>query len=142
MTDNGGFDERFGRPIAADEHVVFATSLLGLYGHRCAVTGRAFAPADILPHPDLDVMLFQPLSHRGLLVPGNALVVEIGAADLLRRGVLMINDDYEAYIARPELLDPPGNVPPPPRKLRLPADPALWPDRSALAYHRSLFQVQ
>jgi hypothetical protein len=138
-----GFGEMMQRGFALDDQVAFMQSALGVYGHRCAVTGRIFSPSDSAVHPDLTVFLFQPLEHGGTLSLGNALVVDIGAAGLLAKGVVLIDDHYRSFIAQPDLVDggteASGTAD---RPLILPEDPIHWPTRNALAYHRSMFRIQ
>jgi hypothetical protein len=138
-----GFGEMVQRGFALDDHVGFMQSALAVYRHRCAITGRIFPPSETAVHPDLTVFLFQHMEHGGALSLGNSLVVDIGAAGLLGKGVLMIDDDYRSFVARPDLFDPGASSPASDeRPLFLPDDPIYWPTRNALAYHRSMFRIQ
>lgn len=139
----GGFGDGFGegiqRGFALDDAVMFRTMMLDIYGNRCAITGGALSPA---AQDGLEVFLFQPLSHGGAMTPGNALVVDLAVASLLDRGEVLIGDDYTAYIPHPELIDPAlGAIVQVRRPLTLPENVSLWPDRSLLAYRRSLYDA-
>lgn len=141
MSDQG-FGEMFQRGFARDDHVAFMQAAFDLYGHRCAVTGQVFRASKTAVHPDLTVFLFQPMQHGGVLAPANGIVVDLGAASLLAKGILMIDDDYRTFLARPEFLDTASEGATPNGKpLFLPDDAAFWPTRYALAYHRSLFRT-
>lgn len=131
-----GFGEGIQRGLVLDDAVAFRRMMIELYGERCAVTGQ---PAG----RGIEVFLFQPPAHGGALSTANALVVERAAASLLGRGLILISDDYLAFTPHPEIIgathDPeecPG------RRLTLPDDVSLWPDRAMLSYHRSLFRAQ
>ncbi len=142
MTEDG-FAEIYQSGFDTDAPVVFTESALLAYDHRCAITGRKFEPSGSAVHPDLTVFLFQPLAHGGRWDFGNAVVVDIAAASLLGKGILLVDDDYQAFIAQPVMLDPSATGPASgERPLVLPQDPGIWPTRQALAYHRSLFRVQ
>ena len=132
-----GLEEGVQRSFALDDPIAFRRLMLELYGDRCAVTGSDSAGEA------LEVFLFQPLGHDGPLTTGNAMVVEQAVASLLRRGLILISDDYLAFTPHPEVIGLPSD----PDTLRgrnlfLPDDAALWPERSMLAYHRSLFRAQ
>ncbi|MHA6297202.1 hypothetical protein [Devosia sp. CAU 1758] len=134
-----GFDEGFQRGFALDDAVAFRGFMLGLYDERCAVTGRA-VDAD---GESLELFLFQPLSHGGTMSTGNAMVVEAAVASLLGKGLIFISDDFLAYTPHPEIIGAPSD----PersrgRRLWLPEEVSLWPERSMIGYHRSLFRAQ
>lgn len=138
---HGGFGEGMQRGFALDDAVAFRRLMLDLYQCRCAVTGQS--PASGEGSDTLEVFLFQPLGHGGVMRPGNALVVEAAVASLLGKGLVWISDDYHAYAPYPEIIGAAGQ----PadqcgRPLSLPEDIALWPERSMIAYHRSLFRAQ
>jgi hypothetical protein len=135
-----GFEEGIQRGFALDDGVAFRQLMLGIYGNRCALTDGALGPG----HEDsLEVFLFQPLSHGGAMTTSNAMVVDMAAASLLDRGLVLISDDYLAFLPHPEYLGPAlGTKPLPGRRLTLPDNVSLWPDRHMLAYHRSLFRAQ
>lgn len=136
-----GFGEGMQRGFALDDAVAFRRMMLELYQGRCAVTGRA--PAEAGASEALDVFLLQPLGHGGVMRPGNALVVEAAVASLLGKGLVWISDDYRAYAPFPEVIGAagePGDQKG--RPLCLPKDVALWPERTMIAYHRSLFRAQ
>jgi hypothetical protein len=130
-----GLGEGVQRGWAMDDAVAFRGMMLELYSERCAVTG-------LQPEKGAEVFLFQPPSHGGLLSTANALVVERAAASLLGRGLILISDDYMAFTPHPEIIgasnDPAGAG----RRLTLPDDVSLWPDKAMLSYHRSLFRAQ
>jgi hypothetical protein len=136
-----GFEDGVQRGFALDDAVAFRALMLELYRERCAVTGRA-AGADGSDE-GLEVFMLQPLDHGGLMTPGNAIVVEPAVASLLGKGLIFISDDFLAYTPHPEIIgaasDPDSLQG---RPLWLPADIALWPERSMLGYHRSLFRAQ
>ena len=130
-----GFGEGGQSAFALDDAVAFRRLVLDLYGHRCAVTG----------HEDegLDVFLFQPLEHGGTLVVGNALAVEPAVASLLAQGLLLISDDFVAFAPHPEVIGLESNADTVRgHRIRLPEAVSMWPDRTMLAYHRSLFRAQ
>jgi predicted restriction endonuclease len=124
--DQDGFGEGLQRGFALDDAVSFTRLLLELYGYRCAVSGRQFAALTEVPHPDLDVYLFQPLSEGGTLAFGNAIVVERAVSRLLDQGQIAITDDFVAIRA-----DGSGGAP-----VFRPPDRAFWPSPEALEYHR------
>jgi hypothetical protein len=136
----GGFGEGVQRGFALDDAAAFRQLMLDIYGGRCAVTDGALGTGD---DDSLEVFLFQPLEHGGAMAPGNALVVDRAAASLLRRGVVLVDDDYVTFLPHPEHLAPGTEAKPiPGRMLALPDNVSLWPERNMLAYHRSLFSAQ
>lgn len=135
----GGFGEGVQRSFALDDASAFRQLMLDIYGGRCAVTDGALGADD----DSLEVFLFQPLEHGGVMTTSNALVVDRAAASLLRRGVVLVDDDYVTFLPHPEQLAPGVEAKPlPGRRLTLPDNVSLWPERSMLAYHRSLFRAQ
>ena len=136
----GGFGEGVQRGFALDDAFAFRQLMLDIYGSRCAVTDGALGPGD---NDSLEVFLFQPLEHGGAMAPGNAVVVDRAAAGLLRRGIVLVDDDYVTFLPHPEHLEPGVDAKPlPGRRLALPDNVSLWPERTMLAYHRSLFRAQ
>ena len=136
----GGFGEGVQRSFAMDDAVAFRRLMLDIYGGRCAVTDGALGPVG---DDSLEVFLFQPLEHGGAMTTSNAVVVDRAAAGLLRRGVVLVDDDYFTFLPHPEHLAPGAEAKPlPGRMLALPDNVSLWPDRTMLAYHRSLFRAQ
>ena len=134
-TDGPGFGESAQRGFALDDAVAFRRLMLDLYGDRCAVTGHADA--------GLELFLFQPLAHGGPMGTGNAIVVEPAVKSLLEQGLLLISDDYLAFMPHPEIIG--GSAVPDAaqgHRIELPANVSLWPSRAMLAYHRSLFRAQ
>lgn len=141
--DLDGLEEGLQRGFVLEDPVALTRMMLDLYDHRCAVTGKAFPRAHgALPHPDLEVFLFQPLSHRGLLSPVNALLVEGAVFGLMQAGLVLITDRYEAMVSASAGAEPGLAEGDAVRPLHLPADRLFWPDRAALAYHRGLFKAQ
>lgn len=135
-----GFGEGVQRSFAMDDAVAFRRLMLDIYNGRCAVTDGALGPVG---DDSLDVFLFQPLEHGGAMTTGNAVVVDRAAAGLLRRGVVLVDDDYFTFLPHPERLKPGAEARPlPGRMLALPGNVSLWPHRTMLAYHRSLFSAQ
>lgn len=135
-----GFGEGVQRGFALDDAVAFRRLMLDIYGSRCAVTDGALGLGD---QDSLEVFLFQPLEHGGTMTTGNAVVVDSAAASLLRRGVVLVDDDYVTFLPHPEHLGPGVEAKPlPGRRLALPDNVSLWPERTMLAYHRSLFRAQ
>ena len=132
------FGEGVQRDFVLDDAMAFQQLMLGLYGHRCAVTGRR---ADV---EALEVFLFQPFDHGGMMVPSNSLVVEPAVASLLARGLILISDEYRAYTPHPEIVGVarPAEEPAAGRALMLPEDVAMWPEKAMIGYHRSLFRAQ
>jgi len=130
-----GFGEGFQRALTLDDGVMFTQLMLEAYAHRCAVTGERFADTGHLPHPELDVFLFQPRDAGGAYTPGNAVVVENGVKRLLMAGLILVEADYRLVLSAPGQAEP-GIAP----RLHLPADAAFWPDPEHLAYHRSFFR--
>lgn len=143
MTDNedgSGFGEGAQRAFALDDAVAFRSLMLDIYSHSCALTGGALNAG---PDDGLDVFLLQPLSHGGSMTPGNALVVDKAAARLLEQGLVLVDDDYVAFLPHPEIAGPPfDSGSSSGRQLHLPESVSLWPDRAMLAYHRSRFRTQ
>ncbi len=136
-----GFEESFQSGFALEDAVAFRGLMLGLYGERCAVTGRAAGAEG--SGEGLEVFLFQPLGHGGAMSTGNAMVVEAAVASLLTKGLIFISDDFLAYTPHPEIIGAPSD----PERMRgrrlwLPEDVSLWPERSMIGYHRSLFRAQ
>lgn len=129
------FAESVQRGWAMDDAVAFRRMMLQLYGKRCAVTGHQ-------PEKGVEVFLFQPPSHGGLLSTANALVVERAAASLLGRGLILISDDYMAFTPHPEIIGASNDPASAGRRLTLPDEVSLWPDKAMLSYHRSLFRSQ
>lgn len=138
--DKRGFAEGVQSSFALDDAVAFRQMMLGLYQERCAVTGR---DARTGLDESLDVFLFQPLDHGGRLTPNNAIVVEPAVASLMGKGLILIGDDYTAFAPHPEVIgqepDAEGSRG---RRLWLPDSVSHWPDRTLIAYHRSLFLAQ
>jgi hypothetical protein len=136
----GGFGEGVQRSFALDDASAFRQLMLDIYGSRCAVTDGALGPGD---DDSLEVFLFQPLEHGGAMSPSNAVVVDRAAAGLLRRGIVLVDDDYVTFLPHPEYLEAGVDAKPlPGRRLALPDNVSLWPERTMLAYHRSLFRAQ
>lgn len=138
-----GFRERFQQGFTPADPVAFARLMLDQYGNRCALMGAKHDATEDGLHPILTIFLFQPLSHQGALEPSNAIVVELAVASLLERGLVLIDDQYEAYLPQSEEASDAGaDATAGRRQLHLPEDRAFWPDRAMLAYHRSLFNAQ
>ena len=136
----GGFGEGAQRSFVLDDAMAFRRLMLDIYDGRCAMTDGALGTGD---DDSLEVFLFQPLEHGGALTSSNAVVVDRAAASLLRRGVVLVDDDYVTFLPHPEQLAPGVEAKPLlGRRLTLPENVSLWPDRAMLAYHRSLFQAQ
>ena len=136
-----GFEEGVQRGFALDDASVFRRLMLDIYGSRCAVTGHVFGDGG--QSDSLEVFLFQPLDHGGVLSPTNAVVVEPAVASLLGKGLIFISDDFLAFTPHPEIIGAPSD----PERLRgrplsLPDNVGLWPERAMLSYHRSLFRAQ
>ena len=134
-----GFGEGVQRAFALDDAPAFRRMMLGLYGARCALMGEIMGSR---AEDGLDVFLFQPLAHGGVMTTGNAIVVDTAVASLLGKGLILINDDYEAFLPHPEVVGADLRDAVSARTLRLPGNVALWPDRAMLSYHRSLFRAQ
>lgn len=131
-----GFGEGVQRGLTMDDAVAFRKVMLEIYACRCAVTGHQ-------PGEGIEVFLFQPPAHGGALSTANALVVERAAASLLGRGLILISDDYLAFTPHPEIIGVSNDAEEcSGRRLTLPDDVSLWPDRAMLSYHRSLFRAQ
>ncbi|MBJ3783196.1 hypothetical protein [Devosia sediminis] len=133
--DKPGFGEAGQRSFALDDAIAFQDLMLGIYGASCAVTGKS--------EQGVELFLFQPLSHGGQMVAGNAVVVEPAVASLLSQGLLLISDDFSAYTPHPELVGVAITTETQRgRHIRLPEATSHWPDKAMLAYHRSLFRAQ
>lgn len=136
------FDSGFGEAAQAffDHSQIerLADELIRLYGQRCAMSG-ALLTQELEP----TVFFFQPLHHFGEIHRANAILVEKASASLLQSGIVLISDDYEAFIARPDLVDPNkvGGLDQR-KRLYLPDNVDFWPSRVMIAYHRSLFRAQ
>jgi hypothetical protein len=112
--------------------------LMRQYGRRCAISGATLTQ-DLEP----TVFFFQPLDHFGEIHRGNAVLVERACGGLLQSGIVLISDAYEAFIARPDLVDSSKlKGLDQPRRLYLPDNIDFWPSRTMIAYHRSLFRAQ
>lgn len=136
------FDRGFGEAAQAffDHSAIerLADELISNYGLRCAVSG-----ARLTQELEPTVFFLQPLDHHGEIHRGNALLVERASASLLQSGIVLISDDYEAFIARPDLVDPGMLATVQQRqRLYLPENVDFWPSRAMIAYHRSLFRAQ
>lgn len=138
---DSGFGEGVQRSFALDDAAIFRRLMLGLYGGRCAVTGQC--PPQRSAEDALEVFLFQPLCHGGVMTSGNALVVEPAVASLLGKGLILVSDDYFAFAPHPEIVGAAkASEARCGRPLFLPDEVGQWPDRAMLAYHRSLFRAQ
>lgn len=82
------------RRLALADELSFTLLMYEIYNYRCAVTRAQFRESAILPHPDLEVFFFRPLSEGGLLSFRNAIVVEKAVASLIRLGIVAIGQDY------------------------------------------------
>lgn len=130
-----GLSEGVQRGWVMDDAVAFRQMMLQLYDQRCAVTGQQ-------PEAGVEVFLFRAPALGGLLSTANALVVERAAASLLGSGLILISDDYRAFTPHPEIIGASNDEACAGRRLTLPDNVWLWPDKAMLAYHRNLFRSQ
>lgn len=133
--DDSGFGERLqaGFDAAALSSIAFYDFALAAYSYRCAISGVRYARPGGNLHDRLDVVRIHPAELGGPLEIGNVLVLERGIARAFQHGLISVEDDFRVVVLRPEALD--GAVLPG-RKLFLPNDPLLYPDRKHLQFHR------
>ncbi len=125
------------RQSTLDTYLTVHDRVLARYRHRCAFTGEQFAPSASRPHPQLRVVAIRPRELGGPLHVRNYLPMVPAAEHAFTHGHLTLGSEYGFIVAQrridPELADkllPAG-------RLELPADPLLWPDSAAIAYHRA-----
>lgn len=136
---SSGFGEAAQPFFDYSEITHLAKRMMALYHCRCALSGAALSDRQFEPI----VFFLQPLEHGGRIDPENALLVERASGRLLQSGIVLMSDEYEAYIARPDLLEnTAGAGLEEGRKLFLPDSAEFWPSKAMIAYHRSLFRAQ
>lgn len=126
----------FAGPLRKTAVLDLYRQVLAGWGHRCAVTGRAFAPGPS-PHPDLRLAFLRPRNQGGPLHVSNLMPMIGAAEDAWTRGVLSATQDHQIVAVVEELslalFDQIERV----GRLHLPEDRHFWPDPDHLAYHRA-----
>lgn len=124
------------RRAGPEVYVAVHDEVLRRWDHRCAITGRRFAPGP-RPHPDLQVVEIRPRRLGGPLHTANYLPMVAMAQSPWRSGAISVGPqfDFLAVLDRlePELL----KAMRPEGCLLVPDDPAFWPGAEHLAFHRT-----
>lgn len=125
------------RQSALNAYLKVHDRVLLRWRYRCVFTGARFAPSAIRPHPQLGVVAIRPRELGGQLHVRNYLPMVAEAEDAWTHGCIALGPSY-GFLVSERLIDPELHERLLPLgKLDLPAEPSLWPDSEAVAYHRA-----
>jgi hypothetical protein len=125
------------RQSALDAYLKVHDRVLLRWKHRCALTGAQFELSQTRPHPQLRVVAIRPRELGGALHVRNYLPMVAEAEHAWTHGHITLGPSY-GFLVSERLIDPELHERLLPLgKLELPAEPSLWPDSEAIAYHRA-----
>lgn len=127
---------RFGKPqlhVPRLGQGIFRIKVLDAYDRACAVTKEHSLPV-------LEAAHIKPYAEGGEHRVANGLSLRSDLHRLFDRGYVTVDDDYRFVVGerlRQDFANGRSYYGLERRKLLLPTNPALYPDREALAWHRS-----
>jgi len=124
-------DQMVSRPFRSR---AFSASLKRAYGDTCAITGLKLINGK--GRSEVQGAHIRPVEDRGPDSVRNGLALSGTVHWMFDRGLISIEDDYSLLIAEGMLPDAAIRLIRPERRLLLPTNPAEWPHRQFLDYHR------